>query len=152
MSTRSFVGLVQPDGTIGAIYVHANGSPTWNGAVLLASYATPARIQALLALGFLSELGPELGEKHSFNTHHTEHPDWCLAYMRDRGQTDAHLLAHTHADVAGFLADARDWDAEFAYLFADGRWYVSACPWGSPQWGPRQLLADVLDAVADQAA
>jgi hypothetical protein len=121
MSTHSLIGLEHSDGTITAVYCHWNGFPRWNGRMLIDHYGDEERITALLALGNLSELGTELGEAHDFGTHGATHPQWCLAYERDRGDTDA--MPAVYQDAAAFLIGADEADAEYVYLFREGDWY-----------------------------
>ena len=81
MSTRGLIARQNLDGSFDSIYVHF-GHPNTVGPVLLSHYTDPDKIGALMALGSLSYLGKEIGTKHPFNK---PHPDWCLAYHRDRG-------------------------------------------------------------------
>ena len=51
MSTRAAIGIAQADGTIKAIYLHNDGSPTFAGAILAGWYNTAEKAEALIALG-----------------------------------------------------------------------------------------------------
>ncbi len=81
MSTRSLITRENRDGSFDAITVHF-GHPGAVGPMLVKHYGDDAKIAALLALGPLSCLEAEIGEKHNF---HQPHPGWCLAFARDRG-------------------------------------------------------------------
>ena len=85
MATRSLIGKLNTDGTITNIYCHFDGYPDHNGVMLQEYYNSPAKVDQLLALGNLSFLGSEIGEKQDFNNRNKEN-DWCLAYGRDRGE------------------------------------------------------------------
>jgi hypothetical protein len=50
--------------------------------VLVKHYDDETKIASLLALGSLSCLEADIGEKQNFNQ---PHPGWCLAFARDRG-------------------------------------------------------------------
>ena len=81
MSTRCLVARENRDGSFDSIYVHF-GHPSRIGPLLTHHYTEDAKIAQLLALGGLSHLGEEIGQKQSFNQ---PNPKWCLAYERDRG-------------------------------------------------------------------
>ena len=66
-----------------AIYCHFDGSPMVMLPVLNTHYTDPNKVNQLIKLGDLSDLGPEIGEKQDFNK---PHKGWCLAYGRDRGE------------------------------------------------------------------
>ena len=87
MSTRSSIGIKLPDGNIKAIYCHFDGYPDGVGQTLIEHYTTEEKINALMELGGLSVLGPEIGEKQDFNDYVNHNRDWCLAYGRDRGES-----------------------------------------------------------------
>ena len=121
MSTRSLIRMQTKNG-IEAIYCHFDGYPEHHGPVLVRHYATADAVAALLDLGDLSVLGPQVGRRHKFATHgeNAEAQEWCLACGRDRGDKDAGRRAY--ATEAEFLAAAPDRWAEYVYLFRDGRW------------------------------
>jgi hypothetical protein len=81
VSTRSLIARENRDGSFDAITVHF-GHPGAVGPMLVKHYGDDAKIAALLALGSLSYLDAEIGEKQDFNR---PHPGWCLAFTRDRG-------------------------------------------------------------------
>jgi hypothetical protein len=81
VSTRSLIARQNRDGSFDAVTVHF-GHPNSVGPTLVKQYGDEAKIAALLALGPLSCLEAEIGEKQDFNQ---PHPGWCLAFARDRG-------------------------------------------------------------------
>lgn len=61
MSTRSTIGIVRGYNDTARICCHSDGYVSYNGAVLQKYYNTAEKVEALLALGNLSYLGPEIG-------------------------------------------------------------------------------------------
>lgn len=119
MSTRSNIGIQNADGSITAIYCHFDGHRDGVGDKLLAHYTDEAKIRALIALGDISCLGAELGEKHNFDDPRME--GWTRAYGRDRGEEG--IEAHDCTDDMHFCSVARkNYGAEYAYLWKDGKW------------------------------
>ena len=82
MATRSSITIKELDGSVKSIYCHWDGYPAHNGKILDEHYTDPDKVRALIALGSLSILGPEIGEKQDFRNHIE---GMCLAYGRDRG-------------------------------------------------------------------
>jgi hypothetical protein len=122
MATRSFIGKQLPNGHITGVYCHWDGYPLGVGTVLENHYTTQERVDALLALGSLSQLGarlaPELGEVHTF-----ENPvrGVTVAYHRDRGEELAYPLEYEslsdmERNVGGDLG------AEYAYVWMVDEW------------------------------
>jgi hypothetical protein len=115
MATRSHIGVQNSDGSVDAIYAHWDGYPSYNGKILRDHYSPDAeaddpraKIYALIALGDISSLAPEIGEKHDFN----KPPDGVVnAYGRDRGETG--VEARHFENVDDFLKYA---DEEYTYL------------------------------------
>ena len=66
MATRSNIGILNEDGTVDYIYCHFDGYLQWNGRILNEHYDSEAAVRDLIALGDLSSLAPELGEKQEF--------------------------------------------------------------------------------------
>ena len=115
MSTRSMIGIQQENGKIKAIYCHYDGYPEGVGQTLANYYQTTDKVEALLNLGDLSVLRQELGEKQDFNDYKNHNENWCLAYGRDRGLTDAEAKEFIYAGE--YLEYARGSCAEYAYIF-----------------------------------
>lgn len=121
MATRSRIGKRLPDGTIKSIYCHWDGYPKHNGKILKEHYTDEAKIDALLELGDLSVLGPEIGEYQNFDNRDSHNPGWCLAYGRDRGETNVEADIHKHIDDM-----CRE---SYHYVYEDGKWmcYGASC-------------------------
>jgi hypothetical protein len=147
MSTRSDIIRKNLDGSFDRIYCHWDGYPSHNGKILLRHYTDPTKVDALMGLGDLSSLGPEIGEKHPYDE---DREGQCSAYGRDRGDTDT-VAAHfaTAAELAAHLKES--W-TEYCYIFvvADGKWYWTNNP--SPTWfkacGEEQLPIELLTEAA----
>lgn len=137
MGTRSHIGMLQPDGTVNAIYCHWDGYPENNGKILMEHYTDPKKIEALIALGSLSSLGPELGEKHDFDGRDPAHETWCKAHHRDRGED---LEMDNHKNVDFYLCGKNDscGGGEWRYLWDGTQWL------GAPENG-----ADTFIPVAE---
>lgn len=116
MSTRARVGIMNADESITSIYTHHDGYISHHGPILLNHYNTEARIRELLALGDLSRLTGDIGEKHDFDTSLRMHRDWCCAYSRDRNEYSP-ALNHSLGEFPG---------EEYNYLFHNNKWQVSS--------------------------
>lgn len=123
MSTRSRIGMVQPDGTIRSIYCHNDGYLSWNGKKLFTHYNTPAKAKALIELGDISalreKLTPPKGAKHTFDD---SIEGVTVAYGRDRGEKDCD--PEVSSGVETFLAIESG--QEYSYLFENNKWSVWA--------------------------
>lgn len=117
MGTRARIGIVEPNGSVTSIYTHWDGYPDHHGPIPLNHYTTEERVRALLALGDLSVLDKDVGEKHDFNNP----PEGvCNAYGRDRGEDE--VSARRSASVDDLKAIAE----EYTYLFRPGiGWQVA---------------------------
>ena len=83
---RANIARIRPDGSGDHIYLHY-GEPLENATILLEHYQTEGQIQALLALGALSSIGPMIGERIDFYqviSCPTLRDAQCVAYHRDR--------------------------------------------------------------------
>ena len=117
MSTRSNIGILNENGTVTYIYCHFDGYLECNGNILNEHYTTEGKVRMLMELGDLSCLGNEIGEKQDFNNYRNR--DWCLAYGRDRGEsnTEAHTIPYSDY--------TKEYFEEYVYLFTPGKgWEV----------------------------
>ena len=118
MATRSNIAYKTPEGTIRSVYAHWDGYVANNGKILEENYQDQAKIEALVALGSLSVLGAELGEKQDFNDRSTQKDEWTLAYNRDRGEQ---LVVNEYDDIPSWIDDME----EYAYLWNGKEWLVN---------------------------
>ena len=120
MSTRGLIGIKEGD-KYRVIYNHSDSYPEYLGKMLKKHYNTEEKAKELVGLGDVSYVAKEIGFKHNFDKAYKEHPDWTLAYGRDRNETwtkpkeykDLNEI-YNHADHDG---------AEYVYLFRDGKWH-----------------------------
>ena len=143
MGTRSMIAIQNPySKDVRAIYCHWDGYLEHNGAILQKHYASSSKVNNLIALGDLSSLGREIGEKRPFSKHELNKEDvdydamiakleeaeklgWCNYYTRDRGE-DAPFKVYKN------LADACEhyqW-SDYYYVFK----YSKADDYQSGEW------------------
>lgn len=123
MSTRGLIAIQDPDGKVRSSYCHFDMYLDGGGVLLLEHYNSPEKVEALLALGYLSTLGSQLaplpGEIHNYDC---PLPDVCIAYHRDRGETFRYPAVWDNASYMLSRAADQYW-AEYVYLFRDGEWF-----------------------------
>jgi hypothetical protein len=119
---------------IRAVYCHWDGYLEHNGAILAKHYAASPKVNNLIALGDISSLRPEIGEKHAFSRLETPMDDeaydklygnMTTFYTRDRGED-------TPFKVFPTLAKAEEhygW-SEYFYCFK----YSKADDYQSGEW------------------
>jgi len=152
MGTRSRIGVMHGD-KVKSIYCHWDGYLEHNGEILLKHYDS-SKANHLVALGDLSSLRAEIGEKHAFSqfelpaeevqAYKTLTENWCTFYGRDRGEKGVEFkVAQTFAE---FLGQAEGCGAEYYYIMKDGVWYVGDTYESSPLSKKLTALADALEA------
>lgn len=124
MSTRCLIGRMNADGTVTSIYCHSDGYPEYTGKMLTEHYRDDAKVDALLALGNLSILKPEIGQKHDRDLRLPEHKNWCQAYSRDMNYPEDQS-AFTDANRHDYVDTMSECTAEFVYLWDGSGWRVS---------------------------
>lgn len=149
MGTRSDIIVHRADGKWHRIYCHWDGYLSHNGQILFKHYTDQKHADALVALGDLSNLGPEIGTKHpfekpSFGTpayakHEIKYKWMCTAYGRDRNERD---VAGTVGDTLQAVWPEADTWTEFTYVWDQGKWWVT-----DPDEGT-QTLVDLGDALS----
>lgn len=132
VGTRASIIRKNLDESFDSIYTHWDGYPSHHGPILLGHYNTSDAVAKLLALGALSSLGEEIGEKHNFDKATEQHPTWCLAYGRDRGEDST--AADHYADADALKKANDDSWTEWIYMSdeATQAWYFTNNP--SPTW------------------
>lgn len=132
MGTRSRIGVMHGD-KCKSVYCHWDGYLAHNGKILQESYNS-AKANNLVALGDLSSLGPNIGEKHGFDCPDNikigtpEYSAWsenkasmCTFYGRDREESGTEFkVAQTFEE---FLEQCDNCGAEYFYIMKDGVWY-----------------------------
>lgn len=121
MATRSTIAMEQPDGRVMQIYCHWDGYLGHNGRILGSAYQDRAKVLALMLLGDISSLGPEIGEPHDFDQREGPVREQCTAFGRDRGETGCHARVFKSYD--DYVS--RHQYEEYEYIYRqDGEWYV----------------------------
>jgi hypothetical protein len=119
---------------IRAVYCHWDGYLEHNGAILQKHYSNSPKVNNLIALGDISSLRPEIGEKHAFSRLETPmdeeaynklYGNMTTFYTRDRGED-------TPFKVFPTLAKAEDYYtwSEYFYCFK----YSKADDYQSGEW------------------
>jgi hypothetical protein len=152
MGTRSRIGVMHGD-KVKSIYCHWDGYLEHNGEILLKHYDS-SKANQLVALGDLSSLRANIGEKHAFSQFElpadeveafkalTE--DMCTFYGRDRGEKGVEFkVAQTFAE---FLEQCDNCGAEYYYIMRDGVWYCGDTYESSSLSKKLTALADALQA------
>lgn len=135
MSTRSAI-IAKIGDRYHGIYCHSDGYIEGVGRTLQKHYTDPAKVEALIGLGDISTLGPEIGEKHDFDKPRPDY-EWTRAYHRDRGEPRTRTRkSASWREVADQIGHNG-----FVYIFTDGRWDVAV---GDPDLDEPKPLADAL--------
>ena len=150
MGTRSRIGVMHGD-KVKSIYCHWDGYLDGVGNTLLKHYDS-ARANNLVALGDMSSLRADIGEKHAFskfdpvtNIEHREHNDeWCTFYGRDRGEKGVEFKVSQTTEE--FMEQCDLCGAEYYYIMKDGVWYCGDTYESTPLSKKFTALADALQA------
>jgi len=141
-----------------SIYCHWDGYLAHNGAILQEHYDS-SQANQLVALGDLSSLRRDIGEKHAFSqfdvpkeeveAFKTLTEDMCTFYGRDRGEK------HTEHKVAvnfeTFLEQCNMCGAEYYYIMENGQWFYGSMHESDPFYKRLVLLSEVLENEAVEA-
>ena len=133
MATRAGIGIKQADGSVKAIYLHWDGYPGHAGAILGGWYKTAEQVEALLALGELSEI------KETLET--------CVAYHRDMGEEYRAPFTFETVDEYQYRGKGRP-AAEYLYLFDDGKWSVYGL-YGISEWCDLNVVLETTNPKED---
>ena len=143
MATRSAIGIKLENGDIMAVYCHWDGYPSHNGAILAENYTDPEKIKALISLGDISSLRPEIGIQHSFDTYYLSeeekenYKDMTTYYGRDRDEKGTEYKTFENFDAFEEYYDPTG--AEYFYLYDQGEWLV--CAYGDEFKNLNEVLA-----------
>ena len=154
MGTRSRIGVMHGD-VCKSVYCHWDGYLEHNGRILQEHYGSDQSPKAnhLVALGDISSLGKEIGEKHAFSQFELRAEEvqaykeltenWTTFYGRDRGEEGVEFA--TDHTFAAFLNRVQGCGAEYYYILKDGVWYC-----GSPNKGSKLVpLSEALAAIRE---
>ena len=131
MGTRSRIAVMHGS-VCKSVYCHWDGYLDHNGRILQ-EYYDSAKANNLVALGDLSSLRPNIGEKHAFSklevpmdgeAYDKLYGDMTTFYGRDRGEEGCDFkVAHSFDK---FLEQVNYCGAEYYYVMKDGVWYAGA--------------------------
>ena len=152
MGTRSMIGIENPNSlAVKAVYCHWDGYLEHNGSILEKHYSNSPKVNNLIALGDLSSLRAEIGDKHTFSRLDSDLPedeyerlygDMCTFYTRDRGE-DAPYKFFEDAKAALDYYDGSWCEYFYLYRYDDspesGKWFFKK---GAK--GPWKRLATAL--------
>ena len=152
MGTRSRIGVMHGD-NVKSIYCHWDGYLSFNGQILQEHYDS-AKANNLVALGDLSSLRANIGEKHAFSKFELPAEEveafealtenWCTFYGRDRGEKDTEWKVATTFDQ--FLEQCDLSGAEYYYIMRDGVWFCGDMYESTPLSKKLTVLAEALAA------
>lgn len=123
MGTRSAIGVMHGS-VCKAVYCHWDGYLEHNGRILQEHYDS-SKANHLVALGDISSLRSEIGEKHDFEMtrRDAETDNWTTFYGRDRGEEDTSWKTfQTYNEFFEYFEGS--W-CEYFYIMQDGVWYYS---------------------------
>jgi len=135
MGTRSMIAIQNPySKDVRAVYCHWDGYLEHNGSLLHKHYSNSSKVNNLIALGDISSLRPEIGEKHAFSRLETPmdeevydklYGNMTTFYTRDRGEDAPFQVFPTLAEAC----DHYTW-SEYFYCFK----YSKADDYQSGEW------------------
>lgn len=146
MGTRSRIGVMHGD-NCKSVYCHWDSYLDHNGRILLENYDS-SKANFLVALGDISSLGTEIGEKHDFDVRFTAGAigeNWTKFYGRDRGEEGTEFK--TTDTFEKFLELCDNCGAEFYYIMRDGEWFVGTTYSSDTVMGGK--LVPLATALAD---
>ena len=143
MGTRSMIAIENPHSlAVKSIYCHWDGYLEHNGSILHKHYSNSSKVNNLIALGGLSSLRAEIGEKHEFSRLDSTLPEaeyealygnMCTFYGRDRGETGQEFKVFpTLAKASEYFEGS--W-CEYLYVFK----YSKADDYQSGEWHYKKM-------------
>jgi hypothetical protein len=111
--------------TVRAVYCHWSGHLEHNGAILQKHYAASPKVNNLIAMGDLSSLRAEIGDKHAFSQFELKDPEeiaahekltetQCTFYTRDRGESTPFKVFSTLAKASDYYDGC---GVEYLYVY-----------------------------------
>ena len=126
MGTRSVIGVMHGD-VCKAVYCHWDGYLEHNGRILQNHYDS-AKANHLVALGDMSSLKEEIGEKHEFDGYKRTVEEqervkhMTTFYGRDRGEAGCEFKSFM--DFESLVEYVDSCGGEFCYIMKDGVWFM----------------------------
>ena len=152
MSTNSRIAVMH--GTVcKSIYCHWDGYLAHNGAILQEHYDS-SQANQLVALGDLSSLRRDIGEKHAFSqfdvpkeeveAFKTLTEDMCTFYGRDRDEKGQEWKVAVNFET--FLEQCDMSGADYYYIMENGQWYCGSMNERDPFFQRLVLLSQALES------
>lgn len=128
MSTRSYIGIINKDRSVDAVYCHWDGYPDNQGPILKDSYDSAEKVRKLLSLGSLSALGRNFAPEGKVEYTSVYPYDTTVAYCRDLGE-EMEDAVHFNSRKT-FLDWLRRTDVEYVYLYNENlsAWMFASIP------------------------
>ena len=152
MGTRSRIGVMHGD-KCKSVYCHWDGYLSHNGKILQEHYDS-SKANHLVALGDMSSLDEQIGEKHPFDGYSGEEAKvlydrarenkWTTFYGRDREEKDVDFQVSQSFDE--FLELVEGTGAEYFYIMKDGVWYCGS------RYAVEGMIPDTLYVLSEQLA
>ena len=138
MGTRSMIAIQNPySKDIRAVYCHWDGYLEHNGSLLHKHYSASPKANNLIALGDISSLKAEIGEKHAFSQFDLPKDEveafkaatenMCTFYTRDRGESTPFKVFPTLAKAADYYDGC---GVEYLYVYK----YTKASDYSTGEW------------------
>ena len=143
MGTRSMIAIQNPySKDVRAVYCHWDGYLEHNGSILHKHYSNSSKVNNLVALGDLSSLRPEIGEKHAFSQFELRAEEvagyklltenMCTFYTRDRGEDAPFKVFPTLKKAESYFEGS--W-CEYLYVFK----YKKSDDYQSGEWHYKKM-------------
>ena len=142
MGTRSMIAIQNPyNKTVRAVYCHWDGYLEHNGAILQKHYSNSPKVNNLIALGDISSLKAEIGEKHDFSRldstlpeaeYEAKYGNMTTFYTRDRGEDAPFKQFPTLKKAESYFEGS--W-CEYLYVFK----YSKADDYQSGEWHYKKM-------------
>lgn len=138
MTTRSRIGITNPDGSIDSIHCQCDGYPEYAGRILTTHYTTHERIRRPMDLGDLDILGSEpiafetnAEYEQAADVHPSEGYEKC-ANTRTYNQPFEPTMHSPDKDA--YMRQGTRCGEEYLHLFAQDKWQVYDVCGDAPQW------------------
>ena len=142
MGTRSMIAIQNPyNKQIKAVYCHWDGYLEHNGSLLQKYYSASPKANNLIALGDISSLKAEIGEKHDFSRldsplpeaeYEAKYGNMTTFYTRDRGEDTPFKVFPTLKKAEAYFEGS--W-CEYLYVFK----YSKADDYQSGEWHYKKM-------------
>ena len=142
MGTRSMIAIQNPyNKTVRAVYCHWDGYLEHNGSLLQKHYSASPKANNLIALGDISSLKAEIGEKHDFSRldsplpeaeYEAKYGNMTTFYTRDRGESTPFKVFPTLKKAEAYFEGS--W-CEYLYVFK----YSKADDYQSGEWHYKKM-------------